>query len=242
MLRSGNPALRGDIFRRPGAIDSSSGVMTIPGTVNKAFFMLVLLLFSAGLVWSRPAAAAGFLLPSVIAGFVIALVTIFKKEYAPVTAPIYAAVQGIVLGTMSSFLEASYPGIVIQAVGLTISTMFCLLLAYKSGLIKATQRFKLGVVAATGGIAMLYIASMIMGLFGFNIGFIHSSGPVGIGFSVFIVIIAALNLVIDFDFIEKGAESHAPRYMEWYGAFSLMVTLIWLYLEILRLLSKTRSR
>jgi len=241
MLRSGNPALRGDIFRLARVTDSS-GVMTVSGTVNKAFFMIVLLLFSASFVWSRPVAAAPFLFPSVIAGFVVALVTIFKKEYSPITAPIYALVQGVVLGTISSFFEARYPGIVIQAVGLTISTLLCLLLAYKSGLIKATENFKLGIVAATGGIAILYLASIVMGFFGFNIGFIHSSGPMGIGFSVFVVIIAALNLVLDFDFIEKGAELNAPKYMEWYGAFALMVTLIWLYLEILRLLSKTRSR
>jgi len=241
MLRSGNPALRGDIFRQSRVTDSA-GVMTVSGTVNKAFFMIVLLLFSASFVWSRAVAAAPFLFPSVIAGFVVALVTIFKKEYSSITAPIYALVQGVVLGTISSFFEARYPGIVIQAVGLTISTLLCLLLAYKSGLIKATENFKLGIVAATGGIAILYLASIVMGFFGFNIGFIHSSGPMGIGFSVFVVIIAALNLVLDFDFIEKGAELNAPKYMEWYGAFALMVTLVWLYLEILRLLSKTRGR
>lgn len=241
MLRSGNPALKEGIFRQ-GTVMDASEAMTISGTVNKAFFMIVLLLFSASFVWSRPLAAAPFLLPSVIVGFVIALVTIFKKEYSPVTAPIYAVVEGVVLGTISSFFEARYPGIVIQAVGLTISTLLCLLLAYKSGLIKVTENFKLGVVAATGGIALLYLVSIVMGFFGFNIGFIHSSGPIGIGFSVFVVIIAALNLVLDFDFIEKGSEMNAPKYMEWYGAFALMVTLIWLYLEILRLLSKTRGR
>jgi len=248
MLRSGNPALRGDIFRLARVTDSSE-VMTVSGTVNKAFFMIVLLLFSASFVWrqaclpaGRPVAAAPFLFPSIVVGFVLALVTIFKKEYSSITAPIYALVQGVVLGAISSFFEARYPGIVIQAVGLTISTLLCLLLAYKSGLIKATENFKLGVVSATGGIAILYLASIVMGFFGFNIGFIHSSGPMGIGFSVFVVIIAALNLVLDFDFIKKGAELNAPKYMEWYGAFALMVTLIWLYLEILRLLSKTRGR
>jgi len=241
MLRSGNPALKNNTFSQTSLI-SGSEAMTISGTVNKAFFMIALLLFSASFVWSRPLDAAPFLLPSVILGFIIALVTIFKKEYSPVTAPIYAIVEGIALGTISSFFEARYPGIVIQAVGLTISTLLCLLLAYKSGVIKATENFKLGVVAATGGIALLYLVSIVMGFFGFNIGFIHNSGPMGIGFSVFVVIIASLNLVLDFDFIEKGAKMNAPKYMEWYGAFALMVTLIWLYLEILRLLSKIRSR
>jgi uncharacterized YccA/Bax inhibitor family protein len=241
MLRSGNPALQGDIFKKSAVMDTSD-VMTVSGAVNKSFFMLILLVFSASFVWSRPEAAAPFLFPSVILGFIVALVTIFKKEYSPITAPIYALIQGVVLGTVSSFFEMRYPGIVIQAVGLTISTLFCMLFAYKSGVIKVTEKFKLGVVAATGGIAVLYVVSIIMGFFGANIGFIHSSGPMGIGFSVFVVIIAALNLVMDFDLIEKGAQYHAPKYMEWYGAFALMVTLVWLYLEILRLLAKTRSR
>jgi uncharacterized YccA/Bax inhibitor family protein len=241
MLKSGNPALAGDVFRKFSAIDASD-VMTVSGTVNKSFFMIILLLFSASFVWSRPEAAAPFLFPSLIVGFIVALVTIFKKEYAPVTAPLYALMQGVVLGTISSFFEMRYPGIVIQAVGLTISTLFCMLFAYKTGIIKVTEKFKLGVVAATGGIAVLYLVSIIMGFFGANIGFIHSSGPMGIGFSVFVVIIAALNLVMDFDLIEKGAEYNAPKYMEWYGAFALVVTLVWLYLEILRLLAKMRSR
>lgn len=241
MLKSGNPALAGDVFRKSAVMDASEA-MTVSGTVNKAFFMLLLLMFSASFVWSRPEAAAPFLFPSVIVGFVVALVTIFKKEYAPITAPLYALIQGVVLGTISSFFETRYPGIVIQAVGLTISTLFCMLFAYKTGIIKVTEKFRMGVVAATGGIALLYLVSMIMGLFGANVGFIHSSGPMGIGFSVFVVIIAALNLVMDFDLIEKGADSNAPKYMEWYGSFALMVTLVWLYLEILRLLAKTRSR
>jgi len=138
--------------------------------------------------------------------------------------------------------EKSYPGIVIQAVGLTFGVLFCLLLAYKSRLIKVTVNFRLGVVAATGGIAVFYLVSMALGFFGVQIPFIHNSGPLGIGFSLFVVTIASLNLVMDFDFIERGAKCRAPKYMEWYGAFGLIVTLVWLYLEILRLLSKLRSR
>jgi uncharacterized YccA/Bax inhibitor family protein len=241
VLRSGNPALRRADFCNAGAINGQ-GVMTVSGTVNKAFFMVVLLVLSASFVWSRQQAAAVFLFPSLIIGFIIALVTIFKKEYAPFTAPLYALVQGIVLGTVSSFFEASYPGIVIQSVALTICVFICMLLAYRSGLIKMTENLKLGIVAATGGIAFLYIISIVMGFFGLRIGFIHSSGPMGIGFSLFVVGLAALNLVIDFDLIKKGAECNAPRYMEWYSAFALIVTLVWLYLEILRLLSKLRSR
>ena len=205
MLRSGNPALKGDVFGGIRA-ESSANAMTVSGAINKSFMLIVLLVFSASFVWSRPQAAAVFLFPSLIVGFIIAMVTIFKKEYAPVTAPVYALVQGVVLGTISSFFEASYPGIVIQAVALTISVLLCMLLAYRSGLIKVTENFKLGIIAATGGIALLYFASIIMSFFGVNIGFIHSSGPMGIGFSLFVVIIAALNLVLDFDLIKKAAE------------------------------------
>ncbi|HEY7160459.1 MAG TPA: Bax inhibitor-1/YccA family protein, partial [Acidobacteriota bacterium] len=153
-----------------------------------------------------------------------------------------AALEGLFLGGISAFYEARFHGIVIQAVVLTFGTAFALLMAYKSRLIQATQNFKLGVAAATGGIFLLYMASFILGFFGINIGFIHSNGVFGIVFSLVVVVIAALNLVIDFDFIEQGAEHGAPKFMEWYGAFGLMVTLVWLYLEILRLLGKFRSR
>jgi uncharacterized YccA/Bax inhibitor family protein len=168
---------------------------------------------------------------------------VFKKEWAGVTAPLYALAEGFLVGGISAIFERLYPGIVIQAVMLTFGTLAALLLAYKSGLIKATENFKLGVVAATGGIALLYIVSMVM-RFAFDkpIGFIHEGSTFGILFSVFVVVIAALNLVLDFDFIENGVEKGAPKYMEWYGAFGLTVTLIWLYLEILRLLAKLRER
>jgi uncharacterized YccA/Bax inhibitor family protein len=135
-----------------------------------------------------------------------------------------------------------YPGIVVQAVFLTFGTLGALLLAYKSGLIRATENFKLGIFAATGGIAFLYFINFVMGFFSSGIGIISSNNTMGILFSAFVVVIAALNLVLDFDFIEEGAEKGAPKYMEWYGAFGLLVTLIWLYLEILRLLAKLNSR
>jgi uncharacterized YccA/Bax inhibitor family protein len=241
MIRSGNPALKSSVFSGLAYAEDTAS-MTMSGFINKSFLMIVLLIFSASMVWSRPQAAMAFLFPSIILGFIIALVTIFKKEYSTITAPIYALVQGVVLGTISSFFEASYPGIVIQAVALTISVLFCMLLAYMSGLIKVTENFKLGVIAATGGIALLYLASIVLGFFNINIGFIHNSGFLGIGFSVFVVVIAALNLVLDFDMIKNAAKGNVPKYMEWYCAFALIVTLVWLYLEILRLLSKLRSR
>ncbi|HEX9723391.1 MAG TPA: Bax inhibitor-1/YccA family protein, partial [Vicinamibacteria bacterium] len=162
--------------------------------------------------------------------------------WSPVTVPIYALLEGLFLGAISSMFEQMYPGIVIQAVGLTFGTLFALLFAYKSGLIKATENFKLGVVAATGAVALIYMASIVLSFFGTSIPYIHESGTIGILFSLAVVVIAALNLVLDFDFIETGAERGAPKYMEWYGAFGLLVTLIWLYLEMLRLLSKLNSR
>ena len=170
------------------------------------------------------------------------MLTIFKKRWASITAPLYAVLQGLFLGGISAIFESQYPGIVIQAIGLTFGTLGVLLLAYKSGWIKPTENFRLMIVAATGGIAVLYLISFVMGFFGSSIGFIHSNGLFGIGFSLFVVAIAALNLVLDFDFIETAVEQGAPKHMEWFGAFSLMVTLVWLYLEILRLLAKLRSR
>ena len=240
MFRTGNPALKGNVF---GSIPvAGTSTMTIQGTTNKTLILLLLTVITASWVWGNPVGSQGFLWPSLILGFIIAMVTIFKKEWAPVTAPIYAAVEGVFLGVVSAMFEKAYPGIVIQAVMLTFGTLFCLLLAYRSRLIRVTENFKLGVVAATGAIALVYIVSIIMSFFGGRVPFIHDSGPIGIGFSLVVVVVASLNLVLDFDFIENGAERGAPKYMEWYGAFGLMVTLIWLYLEMLRLLAKARSR
>ena len=173
---------------------------------------------------------------------VIGIVIHFKKTWSMYLAPIYSVCQGVALGALSAFFEARYPGIVIQAVGLTFSTLFCLLGAYKSGMIKVTENFKLGVAAATGGLCLFYFATFILGLFGVPMTFFHGNGLMSIGLSLVVVGIAALNLVMDFDFIEQGADQGAPKYMEWYSAFGLMVTLIWLYIEILRLLAKLQSR
>jgi uncharacterized YccA/Bax inhibitor family protein len=241
-MRSGNPALRGAAFSQEEIASIMTNPMTIQGTVNKTLLSLFLVVFGASLVWTNPAAVIPMVWPAAIIGFVVALVTVFKKTWAPVTTPMYAILEGIVLGAISAMLEKTYPGIVIQAVALTFGTLFCLLAAYKTGLIKATENFKLGVVAATGAIALVYIVSIVLGFFHIQIPLIFGSGPIGILFSLFVVAIAALNLVLDFDFIENLAHNGAPKYMEWYGAFGLMVTLIWLYLEILRLLAKTRQR
>jgi uncharacterized YccA/Bax inhibitor family protein len=241
MIRSGNPILRSNAFKN-SEISGVSSTMTLQGAVNKTFILLGLCIVSAAWVWQSPAQRTSLIMPAVIIGFITAIVTVFKKEWAPVTSIVYALVEGVVLGGISALMEKTYQGIVQQAVMLTFGVFFCILFAYKTRIIKATENFKLGVFAATGGIALLYLVSMIMGFFGSGISFIHNSTPIGIGFSVFVVIIAALNLVLDFDFIEKTSKAGAPKYMEWYSAFALIVTLVWLYIEILRLLAKTRER
>jgi len=242
-MRTSNPMMKESIFSQ--AI-SGAETMTLQGAVNKTIALLALVVIGASYSWNLfynqgPEAVQPWMIGGIIGSLVFAMITIFKATWAPKTAPIYAVLEGLALGGISAFFEARFPGIVIQAVGLTFGTLFALLLAYKTRLIRATENFKLGVFAATGGIAVVYLISMIGGMFGWNMPVIHESGPMGILFSLFVVVIAALNLVLDFDFIERG-HGVAPRYMEWYAAFGLVVTLAWLYLELLRLLSKLRER
>ena len=235
--RSGNPAFTRN-FDSTGAVPQSER-MTLDGAVNKTAILLSLCFGGAFIGWNMPALA----LPGLIIGTILAFVTIFRNPAkAGTTAPFFAGFEGIALGGITVFAEAQYPGIGIQAIGLTFGILASLLFCYKSGIIKTTENFRLMIFSATMGIALLYLVSFIMSFFGSGIGFIHSNGMFGIGFSLFVVGIAALNLVLDFDFIEEGAEQGLPKYMEWYGAFSLMVTLVWLYIEILRLLMKLRSR
>ncbi len=247
-MRSANPALNEKTFSTHPAVMGAE-VMTLNGTVNKTGLMLILLLVPAAWTWSQffnnpetPQVVMPWMLGGMILGLIFGLVTAFKAAWAPLTAPVYSICQGFFLGGLSAIFEARFPGIVIQAVGLTFGTLAALLMAYKSGVIKATENFKLGVAAATGGIFLIYMTSFVLSFFSIRVPYIHESGLIGIGFSLFVVVIAALNLVLDFDFIETGAERGAPKYMEWYGAFGLMVTLIWLYIEFLRLLAKLRSR
>ncbi|MCG5052965.1 MAG: Bax inhibitor-1/YccA family protein [Myxococcales bacterium] len=247
-MRTANPALSTKTFGGFVGTRSGQGAMTIQGTVNKTAVLLALALISALVPWrsvfsgDEPGSVAPYLIGGAVGGLLLALVTVFKKSWAKVTAPLYALAEGLALGAISALFELRYPGIVFQAVALTFGTLLALLLAYKSGAIKATENFKLGVVAATGSIALVYLATFVLRFFGISLGFIHGSGTFGILFSVGVVVVAALNLVLDFDFIEQGAERGAPKYMEWYAAFGLMVTLVWLYLEILRLLAKLQSR
>src|SRR5881296_2802791 len=247
LMRTSNPALNAKTFadlRR----DPTAPPMTLEGTVNKAAFLLFLVILPAAWVWSQvrtgfdPAVAGPWVLLGAIGGFIVAIVTVFKKEWSPLTAPAYAALEGLAIGGLSALLETKYPGVVMQAVGLTFATLAAMLLAYRSGLIKATEKFKLGVVAATGAIALYYLVGLGLSVFGVAMPFLQGNSTASIVVSGIIVVVAALNLILDFDFIESGAAAGAPKYMEWYGAFGLMVTLIWLYLEILRLLAKSRSR
>ncbi|MDD3860033.1 MAG: Bax inhibitor-1/YccA family protein [Bacteroidales bacterium] len=235
-----NPVLTNKAF----SIQSDGEVMTIKGTVNKSLLLFLILLITASLSWKLAASGSELLTmllwPSAIIGFVLAIITIFAKKYAMYTAPLYVAAQGFFLGAISMVYNFIYPGIIIQAVLLTAGILGVMLFAYKTGMIKVTQKFRSGILIATGGIAIVYLASFIMNIFGMSMPYIHEGGPIGIGISLFIVIIAALNLILDFSFIEEASHANSPKYMEWYAAFGLMVTLIWLYLEILRLLGKIR--
>ena len=238
-LRSGNPVLTKKTFN---TVSSTTGQMTIEGTVNKTALSLFLLIGTGYLTFNPISQVITFTCG--IGGFIVAIVTVFKKHWAPITVPIYAILEGALLGGISFMYNSLYDGIVTNAIFLTVGILLSLLMAYRSGIIKPTENFKLGIFAATGGIALVYLVNFVMGFFGSSMGImqIDNASPFSIGFSVVVVIIAALNLVLDFDFIEEGAESGAPKYMEWYGAFGLLVTLIWLYLEILRLLAKLNSR
>ncbi|MFI5323633.1 MAG: Bax inhibitor-1/YccA family protein [Thermodesulfobacteriota bacterium] len=245
-MKSSNPALGEKTFDGLSPDITGAGAMTINGTINKTLILLVLVVVPALWVWDMFAksgmqAVTVWMYGGLIGGMVFAMVTIFKKTWAPYTAPLYAVLEGLALGGISAYAELQLKGVVFQAVALTFGTLLTMLVAYRSGLIKVTEKFRLGVVAATGAIFVVYLVSMVIGFFGVKVPFIYSGGTFGILFSLFVVVIAALNLVLDFDFIEQGANQGAPGYMEWYGAFGLMVTLIWLYIEFLRLLSKARQ-
>lgn len=247
-MRSANPVLTPSIFTGYGYVKQGD-VMTMQGVVIKTGILLILTLLSAAWTWikfykagANPAAVTPWMMAGVFGGLGVALVTAFKPTWSAMTAPAYAVLEGLFLGGISAMMEASFPGIAMQAVSLTFGTMFVMLAAYSSGLIRATEKFKFGVIAATGGIALVYLVSWILSFFHIQVPFIYGGGWMGIGFSLFVVVIAALNLIIDFDFIEQATKRSVPKYMEWYSGFALMVTLIWLYVEFLRLLSQLRSR
>jgi uncharacterized YccA/Bax inhibitor family protein len=258
-FRTSNPALNSKSFGgfvgvdpRTASSHTETRAMTVQGTVDKTAILLAVTIFAAIWPWKMlfdapdPGSGAGAVMPLLmigsLGGFVVALVTIFKKEWARVTAPLYAACEGLALGGISALFELRYHGIAFQAMALTFGVLAVMLVAYKTKAIRPTEGFKRGVIAATGAIVLVYLLSMVLGMFGVHMGFMYSSGPLGIGISLLVVGVAALNLVLDFDVVEQGARAGAPKYMEWYAAFGILVTLVWLYLEILRLLAKLNDR
>ena len=254
ITKSSNPVFGKNIFNHSFA-GTDNEVMTVNGTVNKTGLMLLIVIFAATFTWRKffgaidpaipgaiPSGIGAWMIGGAIGGLITALITTFSPRRAAITAPIYAVFEGLFLGAASAMFEAMYPGLVMRAVSLTFGVFFVMLMLYRSGTIRATEKFRAVIFAATGGIALVYLGSFIAGLFGVNVGFLHGNNLVSIGISLFVVVVAALNFILDFDMIDRGAAAHAPKYMEWYGAFGLMVTLIWLYLEMLRLLSKLASR
>lgn len=242
--KSGNPALNKNTFNN--LPKENLNPMTLEGTASKSLILLALAFGVGVYAWQmtikNPEQALTIALVSIVAALVVAIITIFKKSFSPVTAPIYAVLEGFALGAISQIYESEFQGIVLQALLLTTGIFVSMLLLYLFKIIKATENFKLGVAAATGGIAIYYLIGLGMSFFGKTIPLVASNSVYGIGFTAIVIVIAALNLVVDFDFIENGVEKKAPKYMEWYASFGLFVTVVWLYLEILRLLAKARSR
>ena len=246
-MRSGNPALKDETFARFGFSLEAGKEMTVQGVVFKTILLLLIAAGTATWTWmnyiqGHAGLVTGAIWVGLLGGLVVAFATVFKMNWAPVTAPLYAAFEGLFLGGISAAVNAQYPGIAFEAIGLTMSTLFAMLIVYQSGLIQVTDSLRSIIISATFGIAIFYFIAIILSIFSINVPILYGNGWISIGFSVFVVAIAAFNLLLDFDFISQGAARRAPKFMEWYGAFALMVTLVWLYLEILRLLSKVRSR
>jgi uncharacterized YccA/Bax inhibitor family protein len=258
LMRTSNPTLNQSIFER-AELESGHerSAMTVQGAAIKTLILVGIVAVTGAFIWSQLVtqeavengvrlvvshSVAGYVFAGAIVGFIVALVTTFRPQWSPVTAPLYALCEGAVLGAVSALFETIYPGIVVQAVAATIGTLVVMMTIFATGLVPVTDRFRAGVIAATGAVCLVYVASMLLGFFGVHIPYIHESGLIGVGFSVVVVIIAALNLMLDFDQIATHARYGAPKFMEWYCAFSMLVTLVWLYLEILRLLAKLRNR
>ncbi|CAN5857417.1 Bax inhibitor-1/YccA family protein [soil metagenome] len=243
-MRASNPTLSENAFSSAGL--RSAQPMTLQGTVNKSAFFLMLAFFTAVMTWSKvhenPAGAMPWIFGSAIVGFIFAIITHFKKEWSAMTGSLYALAEGVFLGGISAMYEARFHGLVLQAVLLTFGVFLALLAVYTLRLVTVNDKFRTAIFAATGGIALVYLATIVLGFFNVQIPYIHGSGAIGIGFSLIVVGIAAMNLLLDFDMIERGVIQGAPKYMEWYAAFGLLVTLVWLYLEILRLLAKIAGR
>ena len=251
LFKSSNPEMQekafdGTIFQGM----TNAQPMTVNGTMNRFGFMFLMMMGSCFFAWTQFYKGSNpmpLLMTGVFGGLIVAMIIIFKKQWAPYLAPLYALLEGLFVGSVSAFYDysskTSYPGLVMQAVGLTLIVALVMFLIYRFRIIRVTQKFRMIVIIATISIAVFYFVQWIAFLFGANIGaFTNAATPLGIGFSIFVVALAALNLLLDFDMIEKGVQAQAPKFMEWYCAFGLLVTLVWLYLEILRLLSKLNRR
>ena len=244
-FKSGNPTLSEKTFEKTIQTTGDAGVMTEKGTLNKFGLLMILVLGSASFTWKAAADGVNimpWIIGSAIGGLIVALVLAFKPIWASFLAPVYALVEGVFVGGISAYYSDAFsqiaPNIVMQAVGITFGVVIAMFGLYRFGVIKATQKFKAIVFTATAGIAIFYLLAFVLRFFNIDMPLIHSSGTWGIMFSLVVVAIAALNLILDFDMIEQGSAMGAPKYMEWYGAFGLLVTIVWLYIEILRLLSK----
>lgn len=246
IFKSGNPAL--NVFEKTITLPGAEA-MTERGTLNKFFLLFLLVMGSASLTWKAfydGVNVMPWMIGSAILGFITAMVVIFKNQWAAYLTPVYALFEGVFLGAISAInnniFAKTAPGIVTQAVLLTFGAVIAMYLLYRFRIIKVTEKVRSVIFIATAGIAIFYVAAMALRLFHIDVAFLHEGSLMGIGFSLFVIIIASLNLLLDFDMIEKGVAAGAPKYMEWYGAFGLLVTIVWLYLEILRLLSKLADR
>lgn len=251
IFKSGNPTLTQKIFDRSASMEAEmQGTMSVRGAINKFGFLLLMVIAGASYNWhmfasGRPDMVNTLMMVGIFGGLISALAISFKPNWAGYLAPIYGLLEGLFIGGISAIFNAAfadkYPGLIMQAVGLTFGVAIAMFLLYNFRVIKATEKFKSVIIMSTLGIGIFYLLTLVLSLFGVNVSFMYDSSLLSIGISLFIVAIAALNLILDFDMIEQGAERGAPKFMEWYGAFGLMVTLVWLYLEILRLLSKMSS-
>lgn len=245
-MSTANPALSDGVFLGFPIARAASGTMSVAGTVLKTGILVAIMSVTAAYTWlqfksGQTGLLYGLLIAGSIGGLIASIATIWFPKISPVSAPIYAAFEGLVLGAISSIFEVKYPGIAFQALALSVGTLTAMLGLYGTGILRATEKFRAGLFAATAGIALVYLVGFVASFFGAGIPYIHESGLIGIGFSIVVVVIAALNLIIDFDQIHRGVQFQAPKYMEWYAGFSLLITLVWMYLEILRLLAKLRS-
>ncbi len=240
-FESSNPVMNDKAFQQSaGTLVQGGETMTVSGAVNKTLILTGILLLTTVFSYANPNPL--FMWGGAIGGFIVVLIAVFKPQYSNITAPIYAALEGLFVGGISAMYASLFNGIIFQAVSITMAILFVMLFLYKSGIIKVTKSFRTGVIMATGAVALVYVVSMVLGMFGIQVPFLHQGGMIGIGISVVIIGIASMNLLLDFDNFEKGEQYGAPAYMEWFSAMGLLITLVWLYLEVLRLVAMLSGR